>query len=351
MKKSLKTLLALLLALAMVFSLAACGGGGSADGGGDAEPAGEGDASPYADVEREPRELHWASGGSTGQGYITGSVMAGLLPNVYDGYTVIPEVTTGGVGNGKMLLDGLGDFISMQSDDAYAFNHNERDWVDIPECTDRLRMVCVFSDTILNIIARGDDDSIQSFEDLKGKRLAVLSGSTKTYAFQYLLDSHGMTEADFADLHDMARVDMVTEMQNGTVDCVIDMIAFGNSSYTELANALPGGIKFVSLSDDEVKAMQELNGSYLPCQVPADTYKGVKDAQTIMLYNLYLTYKEMPDYVVYDVLKCMYDNNDELKAAHPKAGMSMDQDAFNDHIKMFELHPGAEAFYKELGWL
>lgn len=301
------------------------------------------------DVAREPRELHWASGGSTGQGYITGSVMAGLLPNVYDGYSVIPEVTTGGVANGKMLLEGLGDFISMQSDDATAFNTNQRDWVGKPECTDRLRMACVFSDTVLNIIVRADS-KIQKFTDLKGKRVAVLAGTTKQYALQYLLQSHNMKESDFASLHDMARVDMVTALQNGSVDCIVDMIAFGNSSYTELAYSI-GGIRMINLDDSEIAAMQKLNPVYMKGTVPEGTYNGVKEVSCIMLYNLYLTYKEMPDQVVYDVVKCMYDNNEELKAAHPKAGMCMDKGAFDDHIKVFKLHPGAEKFYKEIGWL
>ena len=315
-----------------------------------AEPADEPAGEPYADVVREPRELHWASGGSTGQGYITGSVMSGLLPGYYDGYSVIPEVTTGGVANAKMLLDGLGDFISMQSDDAMAFNTNQRDWVDMPECTDKLRMVCVFSDTWLNIIAAADDDSIQSFTDLKGKRVAVLAGTTRNYALQYLLQVHGMTEADFAELNDMGRGDMVTAFKNGNVDCIVDMIAFGNSSYQELSYT-GNGIKMIPLSDEAIAGMQELNPTYIKGIIPADTYNGVTDTPAIKLYNLYLTYKDMPDYVVYDVLKCMYENNEELKAAHPKAGMCMDQDAFYDHIAVFELHPGAEAFYKEIGWL
>lgn len=314
------------------------------------EPAEESGDEPYADVTREPRELHWASGGSTGQGYITGSVMAGLLPEYYEGYSVIPEVTTGGVANAQMLLDGLGDFISMQSDDAMAFNTNQRDWVDMPECTDKLRMVCVFSDTWLNIIAAADDDSIQSFTDLKGKRVAVLAGTTRDYALQYLLQVHGMTEDDFAELSDMGRNDMVTAFKNGSVDCIIDMIAFGNSAYQELSYT-GSGIKMVPLSDEAIEAMQEINPTYLKGTIPADTYNGVTDTPAIKLYNLYLTYKEMPDYVVYDVLKCMYENNEELKAAHPKAGMDMDQEAFYDHIENFELHPGAEAFYREIGWL
>lgn len=353
-KLNLKSLLSLLVACAMIPALSACTTKPTA-------PATEATATealapaetakgPYADVMREKRELHWASGGSTGQGYITGSVMAGILPKVYEGYSVIPEVTTGGVANAKMLLDGLGDFISMQSDDAIAFNSNQRDWVDMPECTDKLRMVCVFSDTWLNIIASADNDSINTFTDLKGKRVAVLAGTTRSYALQYLLQTHGMTEADFAELHDMGRGDMVTAFKNGTVDVIIDMIAFGNSAYQEMSYA-GNGIKMVPLSDEEIAAMQKLNSSYLSGIIPAGTYNGVTDTQAIKLYNLYLTYKDMPDYVVYDVLKCMYENDAELKAAHPKAGMCMDREAFKDHVSIYPLHPGAEAFYKEIGWL
>lgn len=363
-KVDLKSKLSLILVIAMILTLCACStnsnqepadpdpapSGPAVSDPVQSEPAEESAGEPYADVVREPRELHWASGNSAGQGYITGSVMAGLLPEVYDTYSVIPEVTTGGVANAKMLLAGTGDMISMQSDDAMAFNTNERDWVDMPECTDRLRMVCVFSDTWLHIIAHAEDDSINSFADLKGKRIGVLAGTTRSYALQFLLETHDMTEADFAEIHDMGRSDLATAFKNGTIDVVVDMIALGNSAYQEVAYS-GKGIKLVGLNDEEIAAMQELNGSYLSGMVPADTYNGVKEVQAIKLYNLYLTYKEMPDYVVYDVLKCMYENDETLKAAHPSAGMCMDQQAFEDHVQLFELHPGAEAFYKEIGWL
>lgn len=344
MNKTVSRWLAALLSLVLLLSLCACGSdSGNSSTSGDVE-------GPYSDVEREPRALHWASGSSSGQGYITGSVMAGLLPEVYGGYSVIPEVTTGGVDNGKMLLAGTGDFISMQSDDAVAFNTNERDWVGMPECTDRLRLVCVFSETWLHMITRANNDSINSFSDLKGKRVGVTAGSTRSYMLQFLLQSHDMTEDDFSSLNDMSYPDLVTSLQNDTIDAMIDMRALGHSGYQELAYSVKG-IKFISLDDKEVAAMQAINGAYQKGKVPADIYEGAPEGQTINLYNLYLTEKEMPDYVVYDVVKCMYENDEDLKAAHPAAGIFIDEDVFNNHLSLIPLHPGAKTFYEELGWV
>lgn len=307
------------------------------------------DGSPYADVTREPKDLHWASGNSAGAGYITGSVMASVLPEYYDGYLVIPEVTTGGVANAKMLLAGEGDFISMQSDDAQAFNKNERDWVGMDECTDRLRMVCVFSQTCFQLIANADDDSISSFADLKGKKVGCLAGSTKSYALQYLLQVYGMTEDDFADLQDMGRSDLVTAFKNGAIDFILDVTPLGNSAYSELAYS-GKGIKLLTIDDEHIAALRALNGAYLPGTIAEGAYNGTKEAQTLVFYNLYLTDKDMPEYVVYDVVKCMYEHNDDLKAAHPNAGMNMDKQVFLDN-SLIELHPGAAAFYKEIGWI
>ena len=50
--------------------------------------------------------------------------MGGLLSEIYDGYFVVPEVTTGGIESCKMLLNGDAQFISIQSDDVISVNNN-----------------------------------------------------------------------------------------------------------------------------------------------------------------------------------------------------------------------------------
>lgn len=345
----MKKWMSLVLAIAMMLSLAACANG-SPDTNSEDNP-GTSDNSPYADAVREPRDLHWASGNSSGSGYITGSIMSGLLPDYYDGYLVIPEVTTGGVANAQMLLDGQGDFITMQSDDAIALNTNQRAWVDNAACTDKLRMVGVSSQTYFQMFANADDDSINHFKDLKGKRIGVLAGSTRAYALQYLLQINDMTEADFKEVHEMGRSDLASAFQNGMIDFILDVTPTGNSTYQEMAFS-GKGIKMLSLTDEEIAAMQELNPAYMEGTIAADTYTNVPEVKTLTFYNLLLTYKEMPDYVVYDVLKCLCEHDADLKAAHPSAGV--DQDAAVLQSNLFEdvpLHPGAEAYYKEIGML
>lgn len=217
--------------------------------------------------------------------------------------------------------------------------------------TDKLRMVGVSSQTFFQMFVHADDDSINSFTDLKGKRVGVLAGSTRAYALQYLLQINDMTEADFKELHEMGRSDLATAFQNDVIDFVLDVTPTGNSVYQEMAFT-GKGIKMLSLSDDEIAAMQALNPTYMAGIIPADTYTNVPEVRSITFYNLLLTYKEMPEYVVYDVLKCLCENNEDLKAAHPSAGITLDKDVLLSNLfDDVPLHPGAEAYYNQIGWL
>jgi uncharacterized protein len=63
-----------------------------------------------------------------------------------------------------------------------------------------------------------------------------------------------------------------------------------------------------------------------------------------------VTSSKVPDNVVYDLVKAVFDNFDEFKKLHP-AFHHLDPKAMIKNGLSAPLHPGAIKYYKEKGWM
>ena len=63
-----------------------------------------------------------------------------------------------------------------------------------------------------------------------------------------------------------------------------------------------------------------------------------------------VTSAKMPDDVVYNLVKATFDNFDEFKKLHP-AFANLDPVKMTKDGLSAPLHPGAEKYYKEKGWI
>ena len=63
-----------------------------------------------------------------------------------------------------------------------------------------------------------------------------------------------------------------------------------------------------------------------------------------------VTSSKVPDNVVYDLVKAVFDNFDEFKKLHP-AFAHLDPKAMIKNGLSAPLHPGAIKYYKEKGWM
>lgn len=90
--------------------------------------------------------------------------------------------------------------------------------------------------------------------------------------------------------------------------------------------------------------------AYISETVPAGTYNGQTEAvPTAAVRNFLVTHAGVPEASVYAMTKAMYENLDNLTAAHAAAKqIKLEADAAKAPIP---LHPGAEKFYKEKGLL
>jgi TRAP transporter TAXI family solute receptor len=107
-------------------------------------------------------------------------------------------------------------------------------------------------------------------------------------------------------------------------------------------------LNFISLSDSEIdvvrKAIPELSLS----TIPTGTYASLgKDYRTIGVYNFAVGRSDLPEDLVYNLVKSIYDNQPRLVSSTDSAKETVPQNVLKDTFLPF--HPGAARYYREVG--
>jgi uncharacterized protein len=85
-------------------------------------------------------------------------------------------------------------------------------------------------------------------------------------------------------------------------------------------------------------------------KIPAGTYKGVDyDVPTYAVTATVISHENVPDEVVYDMVKTVFERLDDLKASHAAFRILDPKQMLQGLSAPF--HPGAIKYYKEKGWM
>jgi TRAP transporter TAXI family solute receptor len=88
--------------------------------------------------------------------------------------------------------------------------------------------------------------------------------------------------------------------------------------------------------------------AYQAGSIPADTYKGQATAvPTVAVQNFLVSHEGVQAETVYAMTKSMFDNLDQMTAAHAAAKAIRKESAATG--MPVTLHPGAERYYREVG--
>jgi TRAP transporter TAXI family solute receptor len=88
--------------------------------------------------------------------------------------------------------------------------------------------------------------------------------------------------------------------------------------------------------------------AYIAAVIPANTYEGqTANVATVAIENFLVTHEGVPTDVVYKMTKSLYENLDQMVAAHAAAKAIKREDG-PKHMPL-PLHPGAEKYYREVG--
>ena len=89
---------------------------------------------------------------------------------------------------------------------------------------------------------------------------------------------------------------------------------------------------------------------YAPYTIPGGTYQGFDEDIDTIACTITLTVDESVDEeTVYQITRCIWENQEEVKQIADSLKW-MSQDTAINGLGV-PLHPGAERYYKEIGWI
>ena len=183
------------------------------------------------------------------------------------------------------------------------------------------------------------DSKITKFTDFKGKTFcAGASGSATELNTKDMYKALGMT-------YEQSTIEYTSEaqsaelMKNRQADGANLIAALGAAAMTDLMASKDCDI--YSFSDEELDAIVALNPAYFKFTIPAGTYPNQDyEVKTFAVANYIFCRKDLPEDVVYEFTKTLYENVDELINTHKIASNIKPESATNGIT--VPLHPGAE---------
>jgi uncharacterized protein len=136
-------------------------------------------------------------------------------------------------------------------------------------------------------------------------------------------------------------------LRDGRADLYIETATRGHPAVTEVTLTTP--MRFVDLPQKTLDALSK-NG-LKPTPMP-EYFKGQKGpTKAVDLGTVIIANKGLSNDIAYLVTKTIVENKAELLKAHKAFGGFTPEDAWKPENTGIPLHPGAEKYYRERGWL
>jgi len=262
-----------------------------------------------------------------------------------DKYNCVGRPALGSVFNIRAVKRTLLDFGVAQSDRNFEASRGQGDWQGAP--MEDLRSVFSMHPETVLLVTRADA-GINSVSDLKGKTVNIGNpGSGQRGNAEDVLRIYGIDKDNDIDPQGLQQQEASRALVDKKIDAFFYTVGNPSAAIEEPANSTD--IKIISINDAEIYAFVDERPYYVMTEIPAGTYKGVaENVETYAVTATVVTSANASEEMVYDLVKTVFENLDELKATHA-AFRVLEPKAMLEGLTA-PFHPGAEKYYKERGW-
>lgn len=300
-------------------------------------------------AQAEDRFITIGTGGQTGVYFVVGQSICRLVNRgTADHNLKCTAPSTGGsIANINAIKAGDMDMGVAQSDwQFHAYNGSSQFE---GAKFDKERAVFSVHSEPFTVIARADA-GIKTFEDLKGKRVNVGNpGSGQLATMEVVLDAMGWSMADFSLASELKPAEQAAALGDNKVDAIIYTVGHPNGSIQEAVSTVDAVL--VPVEGAAIDKLVSENPFYAYASIPGGMYAGSpNETKTFGVKATFVTSSDVPDDVVYEVVKSVFENFDRFKKLHPAFENLKEEEMIKDGLSA-PLHNGAIKYYKERGWM
>ncbi|OEU73131.1 MAG: C4-dicarboxylate ABC transporter substrate-binding protein, partial [Desulfuromonadales bacterium C00003093] len=258
------------------------------------------------------------------------------------------ESTGGSVYNLNTIRAGELDMGVAQSDWQYHAYHGSSKFEKQGANKD-LRAVFSIHPEPFTVVARADS-GVKNFQDLKGKRVNIGNpGSGQRGTMEVVMDVLGWTKADFKLTSELKSAEQSTALCDNKVDAIVFAVGHPNGSIKEATTSCDSVM--VNVTGPKIDKLVADNDYYRTATIPGGMYRGTpEDAKTFGVGATFVSSAKVPEDVIYNVVKAVFENFDDFKKLHPAFGNLKPAEMIKDGLSA-PLHKGAVKYYKEAGWM
>ena len=331
----MKKVLSLILALAMVFALAACG---------EKQPSNDGNT----DGDKPARGnviMTFGTADTGGSMYPAGAAVSQVWTNNVQGVKCNTQTSTGSFQNCQDVSTGEVDVAVATSDVVLNAYNGTGKFADIGKL-DNLRVIGAVYTSVLSGVAL-KSSGLTYIHDLLGKRVAVGPAASATENATLAAFAAMDITKDNTSLENLGLGDGADSVGDGILDAAFGFAGLPIGGQLNLAATKE--IQVLDMTQEEIDKVLAGNAAYIQTKIPAGTYTGqTETTNTFGVKCLIIVTADMDADLVYDLCKAMNEHTEELAAGNALL-KDMTDPSFLCTQMPIPLHDGAQKYYSEQG--
>ena len=191
------------------------------------------------------------------------------------------------------------------------------------------------------------DGPVKTLEDMRGKRVGMgQPGGVSMLDADALMETIGLKPDEDFKAFRVRLGNMTSMLADGNLDVALWNGSFPLPPVKKLTAERE--IRLLPISDEFFARHQAANPPYFRLSIPGKLYSGVDEpTPTFGLSNGLVILKKVPEDLVYQMTKTVFENLEKLKGVHPAFGRVSKETVLNGFAA--PLHPGALRYYREIG--
>lgn len=288
-----------------------------------------------------PQPITIVTGWTGGAFYPLGAALAEIYNREIPGMRATAMLTGASAFNVQAIQSGKAELGFSQGDVAYSAFKRGLEKGEAPY--GHLRsMAVIYVNTAQFLVRKAS--GIRSLADLRGRRVGVGGepGSGTETAARTIIESYGLSyndiQPEFGSFGDAAE-----GLRSGRLDAALLVTSYPVSAITEIYE--PAQVELLSVDEEAVHRIRSRFPFFKTVIIPRGTYRGqTADIRTIGVDNLLICLDSLPEGLVYDMTRLLFESLPRLAQDHVTARMI---DAQQAPATPIPLHPGAARYYRE----
>lgn len=287
-----------------------------------------------------PKSLTLGTASPGGVYYIYGEALAQILTEKL-GIPVNPFPTQGSIQNVKLLDSGGAQLGLITMSTGLEGWNGTGDWTKGAQFRNIRALFPMYDNPFQAVVLQRS--GITALAQLDKKRVGVgpKAGNGGTYAPGIFKIVGISPEISYGSYNDMG-----TQLLAGGIDALLTLLGAPVPAIQDVDAKEP--VTFLSLSPEQMEAIRKAMPEFGPAKIAAGTYRLLdKDYVTVGVPNFAIGRADLPDDLVYQLVKAVFENQPRLVKATSAASDTLPQNVVKNSFLPF--HPGAVRYYREIG--